>query len=279
MAPITPSNPYRPSPPIKPLRPGRDRSEAKVIVYRGPGAVPVLVRLKPESLLTHIGVFITGGASEEKEALAGLTLLMARTAGRGTERRNAQQIAEESEMLGGSISASVGGDSFGWTISVPTIHAAAAIELLADVVQRPSFPADVLETERAAAIASVIATRDDMYRYPMRLANSAAFAGHPYGVPAAGTEESLARIGRDDIARWHREKALRGATVIAMVGDGDADQLASLVAGAFSGLAHVDPPALDPPRWPNKAIEIVEPRARAQSAVAMLFPRAVAARR
>ncbi len=272
VAPISPSNPYAPSPPINRLRTARERSEAKVIVYRGPGAVPVLVRLKPESLLTHIGVFITGGASEETPALAGLTLLMARTAGRGTERRNAQQIAEESEMLGGSISATVGGDSFGWTISVPTTHAAAAIELLGEVVQRPSFPADVFETERAAAIAAVVATRDDMYRYPMRLANSAAFSGHPYGVPATGTEESLARIGRDDIARWHREKALRGAAVIAMVGDGDADRLASLLAGAFSALTHVDPPAIDVPRWPKKSIEIIESRARAQSAVALLFP-------
>jgi zinc protease len=272
VAPITPSNPYTPSPPIKPLRPKREGSDARVIVYRGPGGVPVLVRLKPESPLAHIGVFITGGASEEKETLAGLTLLMARTAGRGTERRNAQQIAEESEMLGGSISASVGGDSFGWTISVPTIHAAAAIELLAEVVQRPSFPADALESERAAAIAAVVATQDDMYRYPMRLANGAAFAGHPYGVPAAGTEDSLARIGRDDIVRWHREKALRGATVVAIVGDGDADKLASLVAGAFSSLAYVDPLLVAAPRWPTKAIEVVESRARAQSAVTMLFP-------
>jgi zinc protease len=272
VAPVEPSNPYTPAPPITPLRPARERSAAKVIVYRGPGAVPVLVRLKPESLLTYISLFIVGGASEEKEVLAGLTLLMARTAGRATERRNSLRIAEESEMLGGSISASVGGDSFGWTISVPTIHAAAAIELLADVVQRPSFPADVLETERAAAIAAVVATRDDMYQYPMRLANSAAFAGHPYGVPAAGNEESLVRIDRDDVVRWHREKVLRGATVIAVVGDGDADHLASIAAGAFSGLAHVDPPKLDSPSWPNKAIEIVEPRARAQSAVTMLFP-------
>lgn len=272
VAPLTPSNPYTPAPPVKPVRPARERAEAGVVVYRAPGAVPVLVRPKPESLLTYIGVFVTGGASEEQEALAGLTLLMARAAGRGTEGRNAQQIAEESEMLGGSISASVGGDSFGWTISVPTIHAAAAIELLADVVQRPSFSADVIETERAAAIAAVVATRDDMYRYPMRLATSAAFAGHPYGVSATGTEDSLARIGRDDIARWHREKALRGATVIAVVGDGDPDQLASLVAGAFSGLAHVDPPTVGAPPWPKKAIEIVEPRARAQSAMTMLFP-------
>jgi len=269
---VEPSKPYQPARSITPVRTVRERSSAKVAVYRGPGAVPVLVRLKPESLLTYVGVFIAGGASEEVEPLAGLTLLMARTAARGSEGRRALQIAEESEMLGGSISASVGGDTFGWTISVPTNNTAAAIELLADITQRPSFSVDVLETERAAAIAAVVATRDDMYRYPMRLANSAAFAGHPYGVPVSGSEESLARVEHDDIVRWHRDKVLRGASVIVVVGDGDADDLASVAAGAFSGLASADPPTLNPASWPEKAIELVESRARAQSSLAMLFP-------
>lgn len=270
--PIEPSNPYTPAPPITPVRPTRERSEAQVAVYRASGAVPVLIRVKPEALLTHVGVFIIGGASEEPGNLAGLTLLMARTAARATERRSALRIAEESEMLGGSISAFVGGDSFGWTISVPTIHAAAAIELLADVVQHPSLADALLENERAAAIASVVATRDDMYRYPMRLANTMAFAGHPYGIPAIGTEESLPRIQRDDIARWHRERVLRAASVIALVGDGEAGNLASILAGAFSGLSHADPPTLARPAWPTRASEVVESRARAQSAIAMLFP-------
>ena len=269
---VEPSKPFEPAPPIAPARSKRKGTTAGVNIYRAPGGIPVLVRLKPESLLTHIGVFVVGGASEEPETLAGLTLLMARTAGRGSERRNALQIAEESEMLGGSISASVSSDSFGWTISVPSIHTLAAIELLADVVQHPSFPPDVLETERAAAIASVVSTRDDMHRYPMRLAISAAFAGHEYGVPATGTEESLGRITCEDVARWHHDKALRGATVIAVVGDGDADSLAALAAGAFASLTLVDPPRIRPPSWPTRAIEIIEPRVRAQSAVAMLFP-------
>jgi zinc protease len=269
---VEPSVPYSPAPAIAPATLRRERETAKVQVYAGPGGIPVLVRSKPESLLTHIGLFVIGGASEEPGELAGLTLLMARTAARGSAQRAAFRIAEESEMLGGSISASISGDSFGWSISVPSIHTAAAIELLADVIQHPSFPAEALETERAAAIASVIATRDDMYRYPMRLANEVAFAGHPYGVSAMGTEESLVRITRDDVERWHRDKVVHGATVIAVVGDGDLGQLAAWTGGAFSELRRAAPPAITVPRWPSRPIEVVEPRTRAQTAVAMMYP-------
>jgi zinc protease len=257
---------------INPARARFVREEAGVRVYEGPGAIPILVRIKPGAPLAHLGLFVTGGAAEEPAEQAGLTLLMARTAARASERRSSLRVAEEAELLGGSIAASVAGDSFGWTISVPSKNLAESLELLADVVQHPAFPDDVLEMERAAAIASVVATRDDMYRYPLRLASSAAYAGHPYGTPAMGTERSLPGISREDVARWHRGKVREGATLNAVVADGNADAIASLVAGAFTGLRHGPATAPSSPSWPATAIEVIEPRDRAQSAIAMLYP-------
>ena len=260
------------APAIAPARPRLVREEAGVRVYEGPGGVPILVRARPEMPLANIGVFVAGGAVEEPASQAGLTLLMARTVARGSQARSSARVAEESELLGGSIAASVAGDSFGWSISVPSKNLAASLELLADVVQRPSFPADVLENERAAAIAGVVATRDDMYRYPLRLASTTAYAGHPYGVPATGTEASLPLITRDAIQQWHRERVLSGAITIGVVAEGNPDDIAALVAGAFPALRHVDPKAPTVPSWPAQAMEVVEPRDRAQSAIAMLYP-------
>jgi zinc protease len=266
------SPPLPPAPSIKPARPRFIREEAGVRVYDGPGGVPILVRVKPDAALANVGLFIAGGAVEEPADMAGLTLLMARTAARGTTTRSSARIAEESEMLGGSIGASVAGDSFGWSISVPAKNLAASVELLADVVQRPSFPADVLENERAAAIAGVVATRDDMYRYPLRVASMAAYEGHAYGIPATGTEESLPRITPEAMTRWHREKVSAGAITIAAVADGNADDIAAMLAGAFPSLRRQEPVVPPVPSWPPRVIEIVEPRERAQSAIAMLYP-------
>jgi zinc protease len=258
--------------PIAPRQPQFLREEAGVRVYETAGGVPILVRTKPEAALANIGVFVVGGAVEEPLERAGMTLLMARTLARASESRSAVQVAEESELLGGSIGAMVTGDSFGWSISVPAKNLAAAMQLLGDVVQHPAFPADVLETERAAAVSGVVALRDDMYRYPLRLASSAAFAGHAYSVPATGTEESLVRVSLDDVRRWHQDKVARGGSVIAIVADGDPDEVAALAAGAFGALHHAKAFTPPVPDWPDQAKEIVEPRDRKQTAIAMLFP-------
>ena len=208
------------------------REEAGVSVFETAAGVPILVRRKPGALV-HAGVFLLGGARDEPADRAGLTSLLVRTAIKGTESRTAAQIAEEAELLGGSVGGSVGSESFGWSISVPSRHAAAAIALLADVAQAATIPVDAFETERTIALADLAALRDDMYRYPVRLATGAAFAGHPYGVPASGDEVTLPVLSVDEVRAWHRARVLHGPAVVAVVGDADPAELASIAAGAF----------------------------------------------
>ncbi len=274
-----PSPPPLPAPlpygahPLAPApQPTFEREEAGVRVYRTASGMPILVRRKPGAPLLHAGVYALGAASDEDPSLAGLTTLMVRTALKGTATRSALQIAEEGEMLGGSVSGTSGSESFGWSISVPTPFAAAAIELLADVAQHPTLEETALETERSIAIADVVALRDDMYRYPIRLATQTAFAGHPYGIPATGTEETLRRVDVDTVRRWHAERLMTSPSVIALVGDADPDELAALAARAFGDLRFAEPRTLAPPAWPAALTTSVESRDRAQTALMVLFP-------
>ncbi|HEV8496324.1 MAG TPA: pitrilysin family protein [Gemmatimonadaceae bacterium] len=271
-APLPPPIPYQAHVIGVASEPTFEREEAGVRVYRTSTGMPILVRRKLGAPLVHAGVYVLGGVIDEEPSAAGLTTLMTRTALKGTATRSALQIAEESEMLGGSVSASSGSESFGWSISVPTQFAAAAIELLADVVQHPTLNEEALETERTIAIADVATLRDDMYRYPMRLASQAAFANHPYGTPVSGTEETLGRIDRSLVRRWHMERALNSASVIALVGDAEPDELASLAARAFTEMRHVRARDLPSPRWPSSVTTTAEPRDRAQTALTLLFP-------
>ncbi len=247
-----------------------EREEAGVHVFRTDAGVPILVRHKPGALV-HAGAYMLGGARDEPTAQAGLTSLLVRTALKGTERRTAQQIAEEGELLGGSVSGAAGGESFGWSISVPTRYVADAVELLSDVAQRATIPIDALETERAIALADLTALRDDMYRYPVRLATGAAFAGHPYGVPATGDETTLPGITVEQVRAWQR-RVLESPAVVALVGDAPPEELAALAAASFGMLRGGEATALDRPEWPARVVQRVEQRGKAQTALALMFP-------
>jgi len=248
-----------------------EKEEAGVSVFRA-DEVPVLVRRKPGTPMASIGIYIAGGAVEEEPEHAGLTLLTGRSMLKGTTNRSAAQIAEDSEMLGGSISASAGSDSFGWSLSVPTTRLAEALELLGDVILRPTIPDDAFETERTVALSNVAMLRDDMYRYPMRLASSVAFARHPYGMPVMGTEESLRAITAEQARDWHKTRILESAVVIGVVADADPKEVADIVARELGSLQLRKNPRVGKPRWPKSVKIAAESRDKAQTAIALAFP-------
>ncbi len=249
-----------------------EREEGRVRVYRTESNVPILVLRRPGAPLVQLGVHVAGGATQEPASRAGLTSLLARTSVKGTRTRSAAQIAEDGELLGGSVSGGASAESFSWGISVPARHTGAALELLSDVVQHATFEPAALETERTLAIADLEMLKDDMYRYPLRLLTAAAFAGHPFGVPASGTEESLAAVSAGDVRDWHRSHVLDGSSVIAIVGDVDADEIAAIAAARFAGLTWRELAPLAAPSWPGAPMLIAESRDKAQSALALAFP-------
>ena len=247
-----------------------EREEAQVHVFRTATGVPVLVHRRPGAL-AHLGWFVSGGAAQEPAGASGLTSLMTRASLKGTERRGAQRIAEDAEFLGGVLSTAAAADGFQWTISVPRRRLDEAAELLADVVQRPSFAGDAVESERAVALANLAALRDDMYRWPLRLATHAAWASHPYGQSVLGTEESLAAMDSEALRRWHAKVAVEAPGVLVCVGDITPDDGASLATRFFSGLRAAEAVAVPVPSWPARLIREEDQRDKAQSALAMLF--------
>ncbi|HEX2781615.1 MAG TPA: pitrilysin family protein, partial [Gemmatimonadaceae bacterium] len=145
-------------------------------------------------------------------------------------------------------------------------------ELLADVVQHPSFPEDAFETERTVALADARMLRDDMYRWPMRLLVERAWSGHPYGQPASGNETTLRNIGLGRVLEWHAQRVLHAPIVLAIVGDVDPDEAATLLAAEFSQLRVADWRRTPAPGWGTATAENAAEREKAQTALAMGFP-------
>ncbi|MEQ1691264.1 MAG: pitrilysin family protein [Gemmatimonas sp.] len=236
------------------------------------GGVSVLVLPKKGAPLASIGMFQRGGASAGPDGREGLARLTAHAMLKGTLTRSGAQIAEAVEELGASISVSAALESLGWSLSVPVRYLAAAVATLADITQHPSFPDDGVDTERALALAEVTRLRDDMVRWPARLATQAAYGAHPYARTVIGTAESLESIDTAMVRAFHAEQIQRGATVIAVVGDVDPAATFSLIAREFTALSFREDDVPVPQEWPAGRLRAVEHRDKQQTALSLLFP-------
>jgi zinc protease len=253
---------------------GRQTPPLEHGVYRWHTAtgVPVLLLPRPGSPLVNVGVVQRGGAVLDGDAHEGLSRITAQAMLKGTSTRTGAQIAEASEELGGSIGVSVGLESMSWSLSVPVRHWQTAITLMADVVQHPVFHDDAIEIERTLALAELARVRDDMYRWPLRLAAMAAYGAHPYARSVVGTDTSLPRIQHEEVRDFHARQLLQGSSVIAIVGDLSPDDVAAQIDQQFPLLVWHAGSELLAPSWPSTAQQLYEHRAKQQTALALLFP-------
>ncbi len=108
---------------------------------------------------------------------------------------------------------------------------------------------------------------------PQALALADLWPTHPYGLPAAGTEDSVAALAAADLAAWWKGHLAAEDATLVIVGDVAAGAARELVEKAFAGLPRRGSarPALRAPAPPPTRTETVEYRDRKQSAIVMAF--------
>ncbi|MGI8620000.1 MAG: M16 family metallopeptidase [Gemmatimonadaceae bacterium] len=265
-------DPPPPAPAVRARDVERVDSQLGVELFRTERGIPILARRRGSIPMVHLAVVSVAGAAYDAEDRSGLALLLARAALKGTRTRTATAIAEQAELLGGSIRASVTAETVGWSISVPSSRLEAAAELLADVVQNPAFTEESLDTERAIALSDLASFRDDMHSYPIQLASAAAYGAHPYARSALGSEQALRAVATADLCDRHARSIARGRVVIGIIGDVDPLHAAQVAAGVFGNLAYEEREQLARPAWPDVMRVSAEERDKAQTALAMAFP-------
>jgi zinc protease len=231
----------------------------------------LLVRRKAGVPLVSIGAYRLRRTVEDRQT-AGLGALAVRSAGRGAGPWSADDLADAFERQGGSLGANVAADWFGFGTSALREHLGRAGALLAGVLHQPLFEPAEVERERATLVDEVAAGTDDMFRHPVQLALAAAFGDHRYGQPVKGWPETVRALGAEQVGAWHSGELAGGRTVVIAVGDVDPERAIGILAGAFERPAAADgrdelsrPATIRPDHR-------TEERAKAQTALAMVFP-------
>ncbi|MGQ0765104.1 MAG: M16 family metallopeptidase [Gemmatimonadota bacterium] len=257
--------------PIVQRRPELETVVGDVHVFRTSSGVPILVARKSETPIAHFGFCLLGGTLREQGEEAGFANLVARTSLQGTTRRDADGLASAAELLGGSIGPVVGSDSMSWGMSVPLARVDEAVHLLAEVALDPTFPSAAVDRERRLALSQLAQMRDDMHRYPMRLALEEVWGRHAYGRPTLGDPDVLERANAPQLRNWHAENVRTSMGVLAFIGDLEPAVAAATMDSAFHDLQFRNWTPGESPRWRGGGVR-VESRDKAQSALVMLFP-------
>jgi predicted Zn-dependent peptidase len=147
-----------------------------------------------QPLLT-MSIVSRNGAAEE--TVWGETNFMTTLMNKGTHSRSAQEIAEEIDFTGGSLSASCVFDSLSSSLSILSDYTDTGLELLADMTLRPSFPAEELERVRQQTLVEIEQANNDAGYLSSVALTQGMYKGQKYGHPVIGTQEIVRSLGQE----------------------------------------------------------------------------------
>ena len=199
--------------------------------------VTVLILEDRRAPYVNMQLYIGGaGALFEPNGTAGLAHATAAMLTEGTLSRNSVQIAEEIDRLGAGISA---GSSFG---SPDTILSASGLSdnfdewfaLFVDVLVNPSFPAGELEKLKQRQRVHLREQRSSSGFLTSERFNRAVYGDHPAGQVSASLE-SIDKLDREALSRWHHDRYAPGSAILAIAGDVRAKELIAKLEKRLAG--------------------------------------------
>ncbi len=196
----------------------------------------------PELPMVDVRVVFDGGGARDGTK-PGLALLTNGLLAEGAGDLDATAIAKRFEDLGARFSNSSHRDMT--VVSLRSLSDAGlldpALDNLALILTKPSFPQESLERERKRLLIALQAEKESPGDISDKAFFETVYGDHPYAHPPKGSEASVNQLNRSDIVDFHRRYYVAKNAVVAIVGNLKRSQAEALAEKVVGGLAEGKP--------------------------------------
>jgi zinc protease len=215
-----------------------------------PNGAKLILAEKHDVPLISFAAYVRGGSITDppgKEGLASLTAEMLR---KGAGKRSAQEIASTTDGAGAVLSTGANVE-LSWVVGEFLARdEGLMIELLSDLLRRPSFPDSEFVKLKQQWIDALRSEKDNPNNLLTEYGRAYFMSDHPYGRPLDGDEATVATITRDDVIACYRANFGGDRLILSVVGDFDSKRMEAALRSAVGGWA----------RAPGALAGVPEPR-------------------
>jgi zinc protease len=164
----------------------------------------------------------------------------------GTRTRNALEISDQLETQGATLRGSSNLDLSFVSLSALTSRLDPSLDLFADVVLNPSFVETEVKREQKLVLAGIEREQNAPATLALRVLPALLYgAGHPYGNPltGSGTKESVAKLSREDLVKFHDTWLHPNNSTLIVVGDTTLKEVTPKLEKLFAGWKSGSAPA------------------------------------
>lgn len=210
--------------------------------------------------LVNFRLILRSGDINDPPGAIGVSSAVSSLLNEGTENYSSRELAEEIDRLGAGLSASSASDHTVIRASSLSMFRGELLDLLAELVLRPTFPESELELYRQNAIEGLKYQRSQPDFLADEQVARIIFGSHPYSVHSPGPAD-IARLDRNDLADFHKTFFVPNNSVMVAVGDFDPEELADEIDSRFGEWNTGDLPDAEfpsPPERSRRTLTIVD---------------------
>ena len=177
-----------------------------------------------------------GGASMDAPEKRGAINLMTALLEEGAGKRDSTQFAQAVEDLGARISFDADDDTLSVGFRALSENRDEAADLLALALTQPRFDESAVQRVRAQVQAVIRSEATDPNSIAAKELARQAWGEHPYATSLNGTEESVAKLTRQDLVAAKNRVLARDRVVVGAAGDISPEELGPLLDRILGGL-------------------------------------------
>ena len=188
-----------------------------------------------------LAVYVAAGSRHEREENNGVAHFLEHMVFKGTQKRNAVQIAEEIEDVGGYINACTSRETTAYLARILAEDVPLAIEVIADIMTRSTLKHSEMELERNVILQEIAEMEDSAEDSVFEALMRTAYPEQPYGRSISGTAERVSQLSRKDLTDFIDEQYCPRRMILAAAGAVDHQHLTDLAKQHFGALARRSP--------------------------------------
>jgi predicted Zn-dependent peptidase len=183
-----------------------------------------------------MGAWIGTGSRDEAAEVNGISHFVEHMVFKGTTTRSAQQIAREVDTIGGNLDAFTGKEMVCFNIKVLDENVPPALEVLADLVQHPTFTPEELTREQGVILEEIKMDEDNPDYLVNEVWTQNFWKGDALGRPILGTAKTVSNFNQGVVFDFYAGRFTPQNMIFSAAGNLEHDAFVAQVEKEFDSL-------------------------------------------
>jgi predicted Zn-dependent peptidase len=184
-----------------------------------PNGLRIITENMPTLRSVAVGCWVDTGSRDETPSEAGASHFLEHLLFKGSEAWSARRISETFDGIGARHNAFTSKEYTCFWTRTRDEDLPVGVEILAEMLQRPAFRQDEIDSERNVVLEEINMNDDDPTDVAHEEFITAAWSGHPLALPILGTRQSIQDMSRDTVADYWARRYTPRSTVVSIAGN------------------------------------------------------------